>query len=61
MEHDIKNCQNDVEKGATMLEYALMAALIAIVCIAAVTLLGQEASRAFSGSASGIAAGNNQN
>lgn len=30
MEHEITNCQNDVEKGATMLEYALMAALIAI-------------------------------
>ena len=58
---EIKNVQNVVEKGATMLEYALMAALFAIVCIAAVTLLGAEASRAFSGSASAIAAGNNQN
>ena len=38
----------DNEKGATMLEYALMAALIAVVCIAAVTLLGTRASTAFS-------------
>ncbi|MFN8392823.1 MAG: Flp family type IVb pilin [Bdellovibrionota bacterium] len=36
------------EKGATMLEYALMAALIAVVCIAAVTLLGRNANTAFS-------------
>lgn len=40
------------EKGATMLEYALLAALIAIVCLAAVTLLGTNASQAFSRSAS---------
>ena len=42
------------EKGATMLEYALLAALIAVVCIAAVTLLGQNASTAFSRSASSL-------
>lgn len=42
------------EKGASMLEYALMAALIAVVCIAAVTFLGREASIAFSGIASSI-------
>ena len=36
------------EKGASMLEYALMAALIAVVCIAAVTLLGSNASKTFS-------------
>ncbi len=28
------------EEGATMVEYGLMVALIAIVCIAAVTLIG---------------------
>lgn len=42
------------EKGATMLEYALLAALIAVVCIAAVSLLGRNASQAFSRSASAI-------
>ena len=36
------------EEGATMLEYALLAALIAIVCIAAVTFLGRAASTTFS-------------
>ena len=38
----------NAERGATMLEYALMAALIAVVCIAAVTLLGRQANTAFS-------------
>ncbi len=36
------------EKGATMVEYALMAALIAVVCIAAVTIVGQQANITFS-------------
>jgi pilus assembly protein Flp/PilA len=47
------------EKGASMLEYALMAALIAVVCIAAVTFLGAEASKAFSTVGSSLANGNN--
>jgi len=42
------------EKGASMLEYALMAALIAVVCIAAVTFLGRAASTSFSQIGSGI-------
>ena len=36
------------EKAASMLEYALLAALIAGVCIAAVTFLGRQASYSFS-------------
>lgn len=36
------------EKGVTMLEYALLAALIAVVAIAAVTFLGRQASLTFS-------------
>ena len=35
------------EEGATMVEYALMLALIAVVCIAAVTVLGNSASTKF--------------
>lgn len=36
------------ERGATAVEYALMVALIAVVIIAAVTLLGNSASSKFS-------------
>jgi pilus assembly protein Flp/PilA len=36
------------EEGATMVEYALMLALIAAVCIAAVSVLGTKASSVFS-------------
>ena len=35
------------ERGATAVEYALMVALIAVVIIAAVTLLGENASDTF--------------
>ena len=35
------------ERGATMLEYALMAACIAIVALAGVTSLGAETNRTF--------------
>lgn len=37
------------EEGATMVEYGLMVALIAIVCITAVTLLGTAISGVFQG------------
>jgi pilus assembly protein Flp/PilA len=36
------------ETGATMVEYGVMVALIAAVCIAVVTTLGQNVSNAFS-------------
>ena len=32
----------DSERGASLVEYALLVALIAVVCIAAVTLLGKS-------------------
>ena len=35
------------QRGATAVEYALMIALIALVIVAAVTLLGQETNRPF--------------
>ena len=38
----------DAERGASLVEYALLVALIAVVCIAAVTLLGGNASTKFS-------------
>jgi pilus assembly protein Flp/PilA len=36
------------ERGAALVEYALLLALIAVVCIAALTLLGGQASTKFS-------------
>ena len=36
------------ERGASLVEYALLVALIAVVCIAAITTLGTEASSKFS-------------
>ena len=40
------------ERGASLVEYALLVALIAIVCIVAITVLGTSASRRFSTDAS---------
>ena len=48
------------EKGASMLEYALLAALIAVICITAVSLLGEEASEAFNRIATAIGDANDQ-
>ena len=39
------------EEGATMVEYALMVALIAAICIGAVTLLGGKANSTFNNTA----------
>ena len=36
------------ERGASLVEYALLVALIAVVCIGAVTILGNSASSKFS-------------
>ena len=38
----------DDERGASLVEYALLMALIAVVCIAAVTSLGSTTSQKFS-------------
>jgi pilus assembly protein Flp/PilA len=46
--------QNRDERGATAVEYGLMVALIAIVIIAAVTLLGQNISGLFNNAATKI-------
>ena len=42
------------ERGAALVEYALLVALIAVVCIAAITLLGKNANSKFSQVASKI-------
>jgi pilus assembly protein Flp/PilA len=44
----------DNERGASLVEYALLVALIAVVCIVAVTLLGKNASSKFSSVGSSI-------
>ena len=44
----------DEERGASLVEYALLGALIAVVCIAAITLLGGNAASKFSTVASSI-------
>jgi pilus assembly protein Flp/PilA len=36
------------ERGAALVEYALLVALIAVVCIAAITILGNKTSDKFS-------------
>jgi pilus assembly protein Flp/PilA len=42
------------ERGAALVEYALLVALIAVVCIGAITLLGNSASSKFSNVASSL-------
>jgi pilus assembly protein Flp/PilA len=44
------------EDGATMVEYGLMVALIAVVCIAAVTTLGTNLNTKFSSVATSVGA-----
>ena len=36
------------ERGASLVEYALLVALIAVICIVAITFLGESASEQFS-------------
>ena len=57
MDRDIEllETENKEEKGASLLEYALLAALVAVVCIAAMTFLGNQACISFSQSGSAIA------
>jgi pilus assembly protein Flp/PilA len=43
---------SDSERGASLVEYALLVALIAVICVIAVTVLGETASGSFSSTAS---------
>ena len=43
------------EDGPTAVEYAVMLALIIVVCIAAITTLGQDANSTFSGVGNSLA------
>ena len=42
------------DRGASLVEYALLVALIAVVCIVAVRILGQKANSSFSTTGSAI-------
>ena len=46
----------DDERGASLVEYALLVALIAVVCIAAISLLGNSAKSKFSDVGASLAA-----
>ena len=45
----------DSERGASMVEYALLVALIAVVCIGAIGFLGSSAKSSFNSTGSSIA------
>lgn len=45
------------EDGPTAVEYAVMLALIIVVCVAAITTLGQNANKTFNNTQLNIAAG----
>ena len=47
MEKELLNEQQNDEQGASLVEYVLLVALIAVVCIAAISFLGTEASEKF--------------
>jgi pilus assembly protein Flp/PilA len=47
-------CRARTDRGASLVEYALLVALIAVVCILAVTFLGQMASGKFSSVGSAV-------
>ena len=42
------------ERGASLVEYALLLALIAVVCIIAITLIGEKAESSFSSTGSAL-------
>jgi pilus assembly protein Flp/PilA len=44
----------DSDRGASLVEYALLVALIAVVCVSAITLLGETVSENFVDTANGI-------
>jgi Flp pilus assembly pilin Flp len=47
--------RRDDDRGASLVEYALLLALIAVICVVAVTILGEEASTAFDSTGEGFA------
>ena len=55
MNQEIKKIENEKsEKGASLVEYALLVALIVVVCIVGITTIGAGASKAFSSTGSAM-------
>jgi pilus assembly protein Flp/PilA len=54
----VTNWMSDEEKGASMVEYALLVALIAVIAIVAVTTLGREVSDTFTAISDGVSGAN---
>ena len=48
------NANRHGDRGASLVEYALLVALIAIVCVAAITFLGESSSDDFESSGSSL-------
>ena len=48
----------DTERGASLVEYALLVALIAVICIIALQFLGEEASSSFNSTGQAISDAN---
>jgi pilus assembly protein Flp/PilA len=48
--------QSNKQKGASLVEYALLVALIAVICIVAIRVLGQNISTRFSQTGSAVGA-----
>lgn len=46
---EVKKIEEKKEKGATMIEYVLLAALISVVAVVAMQTVGRQASKIFSG------------
>ncbi|MBN8548660.1 MAG: Flp family type IVb pilin [Deltaproteobacteria bacterium] len=51
--------KNKKQKGASLVEYALLVALIAVICIVAVKAIGQKASATFSNVATQLGSASN--
>ncbi len=51
----LRSRYSNSERGASLVEYALLVALIAVVCLVAIAFLGQSASQRFSTVGSSIA------
>lgn len=56
-EHDATNPSTTRDRGASLVEYALLVALIAMVCIGAVSFLGTSTSDNYSRSTSSMFSG----